>query len=147
MNAASLLAPTAVWIPCDPVTVQHLEWLHTHLDFEDPFNATVFTIACLAFWLQAQLREPLFDAAFDPRLHISCNSIKFSVASSNRGYGKGWLPHMKTKSHSHWLLFMDSKCTNSVCHALKWHLSSNSLVPETTPLFTFETLNGSWRLM
>jgi len=46
--------------------IQHLEWLCTHLDFEDPFDATVFAIACLAFWLQAQLRELLFDAPFDP---------------------------------------------------------------------------------
>jgi len=104
----------------------------------------VFAIACLAFWSQARLGELLFYAAFDPHLHITCDGIKFGMSTSNRCYGKGWLPCTKTKPGSDWLLFTDSQCTNSTCCSLKWHLSSNSLVPNAAPLLAFKTLDGTW---
>ena len=88
-KAASLLAPTIECRPHDPVTIQHLKQLHTCLNFDDPFDAAVFAIACLAFWLQAQLGELLFEATFDPQLHITCGSIMFGMSSSNKSYGKG----------------------------------------------------------
>jgi len=97
--AASLLAPTVLWCPHELVTIQHLEWLCISLDFFNPFDAAVFTIACLSFWSQAHLGELLFSAAFDPQLHIACDSINFGVSSSERCYGKGWLPCTKTKLH------------------------------------------------
>src|SRR5882724_4660157 len=49
----------------DNVTIQHIECLCTSLDFEDPFDATVFTVSCLAFWSQAHLGELLFEKSFD----------------------------------------------------------------------------------
>jgi len=83
-KATSLLAPMTAWKACDPVTIQHLNMLHTHLDFEDPFDVTIFAVACLAFWSQARLGELLFDNAFDPLLHIAWNGIIFGVTTSNR---------------------------------------------------------------
>ena len=53
LKATSLLAPKIVWRPCKPVTIQHLEYLCICLDFDDLFDAAIFDIACLAFWLQA----------------------------------------------------------------------------------------------
>jgi len=44
---------------------------HACLDFDDPFDATVFAIAFLAFWSQACLGELLFKKGFDPSLHIT----------------------------------------------------------------------------
>ena len=143
-KATSLLAPAIKQKPCEPVTIQHLECLCTCLNFDDPFDATVFAIACLAFWSQARLGELLFDSTYDPQHHIAHGGIVFGMSSSNRGYGKGWLPRTKTKPQGDWLLFTDSECANSACHAPKWHLFSNSIVPDSGPLFAFETLDGLW---
>jgi len=70
-QAASLLAPKPSQKLCGPMTIQHLECLCAGLDFDDPFDTSVFAIACLAFWSQACLRELLLDKAFDPSLQMT----------------------------------------------------------------------------
>jgi len=99
VETATRLAPESMQKACDPITIQHLEWLCTGLDLNDPFNTSMFAMACLTFWSQMHLRELLFEFNFDPLLHITHNSILFGVTMSNRHYRKGWLPCMKTKPH------------------------------------------------
>ena len=96
-QAAALLAPKRLLKPRDPVTIQHLKCLRSGLNFGDPFDASVFAMACLAFWSQAHLGELIFDNAFDPSLHMTRSGVIFGKTSSNHAYGKCWHLCMKTK--------------------------------------------------
>jgi len=129
------------------MTIQHLECLHASLDFDDPFDASIFAMACLTFWSQVHLGELIFDKTFDPSLYMARSRVTFSKTSNNHAYGKCWHPRMKTKLNGDWLLFTDSECANSAYHALKWHLFSNSALSDAVPLFMFETLDGGWSPM
>ena len=73
--------------------------------------------------------------------------LAFGLSSSNCLYGKCWLPHMKTKLCSKWLLFTDSQCATSELCVLKFHLFVNACLPKSLPLFIFETFNGGWSPM
>jgi len=50
--------------------IQHLECLCHDLDFDDPFDVSVYTLACLAFWSQARLGKLSFENVFDPLVHV-----------------------------------------------------------------------------
>jgi len=113
VKAAARLAPHTSRRKRDPLTIQHLECLRNDLDFEDPFDASVYALACLAFWSQARLGELSFDNAFDPLTHVVRGSLAFGSSSSNRLYGKCWLPRTKMKPLGDWLLFTDSQCATS----------------------------------
>jgi len=45
----------------DPVTIDHIWALHSHLDHTDAFDIT--------FWCCYRLGELLIDAPFDPKAH------------------------------------------------------------------------------
>ena len=64
VKAAALLAPHTSRRKYDPMTIQYLECLHNNLDFEDPFDASVYSLTCLMFWSQAHLGELSYDNAF-----------------------------------------------------------------------------------
>ena len=100
----------------------------------------VFALACLAFWSQARLGELLFEKEFNPTL--ARGSITFSVTSSNRKYGKCWLPRTKTKPNHDWILFTDSECANSAYRALKIHVLTNSRLSEDVPLLPLKPLTA-----
>src|SRR5882724_8533983 len=146
-QAAALLAPKHFQKLCDPMTIQHLECLCSGLNFDDPFDASIFAMACLAFWSQAHLGELIFDNSFDPSLHMTRSGVMFGKTLNDCAYGKCWHPRMKTKPNGDWLLFTDSECVNSAYCALRWHLSSNSGLSSAVPLFAFETLDGGWSPM
>src|SRR5882724_11196875 len=101
-QAAALLTPTHSQKLCDPVTIQHLECLHSGLNFYNPFDASVFAMACLAFWSQAHLGELIFNNSFDPSLHMTRSGVMFSKTSSNHAYSKCWHLQTKIKLNGDW---------------------------------------------
>jgi len=54
---------------------------------------------------------------------------------------------MKTKEKGDEVNITDSTCSCSATSALEHHLSSNTSIPETAPLFTFELADGQWAPM
>jgi len=95
-QAATLLAPKCSQKPHEPMTIQHLECLHSGLNFYDPFDASIFAMACLAFWSQVRLSELSFDKYFDPSLQMIRSGVIFRKTSSNHAYSKCW--HLRTKT-------------------------------------------------
>jgi hypothetical protein len=69
------------------------------------------------------------------------------TASNNRAYICFRLPRTKTKPKGDNVTLTDSQCSCSATVALGHHLSTNSAIPASAPLFAFETTDGSWALM
>ena len=148
LKASASLAPSSSSRPKHaPVTIDHIRSLRRHLDFTDPFEVTVFAIACVAFWAQACLGELIFDGSFDPALHASRRDFTLSCSTSGCCYGKLWVPRTKTKPLGDSLMFTESSCECSAVAALLTHLQTNSSIPSSAPIFAFETLNGSFSPM
>jgi hypothetical protein len=49
-GAAKLVPPESKRDLRDPVTIEHIKALRKHLDLSNAFDASVFAIACIAFW-------------------------------------------------------------------------------------------------
>jgi len=130
------------------VTIEHLRALHNHLDLTNAFDIAVFTLACITFWSCCHLGELLIDSSFDPRAHIAHSTkIARGVATNSTRFINFMVPCTKTESDGTQINMSDSACECSATTAFEHHLSSNTLIPSTAPLFAFETSNGSWALM
>ena len=70
VKAAALLAPHMSCRLHDPMLIQHLECLCSDLDFDDPFNVSVYALAYHEFWSQACLGKLSFENVFDPLVHV-----------------------------------------------------------------------------
>ena len=148
LKASVSLAPTSSTRPKrTPITIDHIRSLRCHLDFTDPFEVTVFAVACVMFWAQACLGKLIFDGMFDPALHASRRDFTLSCSTSGRCYGKLWVPQTKMKPLGDLLMFTDSNCECSTVAAILTHLQTNLSIPSSAPVFTFETLDGSFSPM
>jgi len=66
-NGSATAAPSAsTRSPRPPVTLAHLNVLHRALNLANTFDASVFAVACFAFWCQCHLNELCIDSTFDP---------------------------------------------------------------------------------
>jgi len=63
---------------------------------------------------------------------------------NNLSFTKFHIPHMKMKERGDDITLTDTLCDCSLVLALDHHLKSNTTIPDVTPLFAFETSNGSW---
>ena len=143
----SLAPPSSIRPKRDPVTISHLRSLLHHLDFTDPFDVTIWAIACVSFWAQARLGEVTFDGDFDPSLHATRSGINLNRTDTGCKYGKIWVPRTKTKPQGDWLMFTDSGCACSALTILQAHLNINSSPPASAPLFAFETADKKFAPM
>jgi len=57
------------------------------------------------------------------------------------------IPHMKTEVNETSIYISDSMCGCSAISTFEYHLLSNYNMPASSPLFAFETLDGSWTPM
>jgi len=150
VEGAGNLAPKSSIEPKrDPVTLQHLQALRKNLDLTNSFDASVFAVACIAFWSCCRLGELLIDTDFDPARQVSrSTAIKRGTASNGIRYSKFHIPSSKTKGlKGDDINISDSTCDCSAYSAFEHHLSANSKVPGDAPLFAYETADGGWSPM
>ncbi|KAG1783493.1 hypothetical protein EV702DRAFT_945077, partial [Suillus placidus] len=131
-----------------PVTLEHMHALFRGLDFSNAFDSAVFAVASIAFWCCCRLGELVIDSPnrFHSSRHVSRSSpIRRCFPLKGTPYTVFHIPWTKT-SHGDGTDIIASKMndpTNPVT-AFNHHLSVNSSIPPSSPLFSFETEGGSW---
>lgn len=147
IEGASRSIPESSHLPKrDPVTLQHLQTLCSHLDLTTSFNVAIFAVACVAFWSCCRLGELLIDLDFDPNLHVSRSvPVKCGTAANGLPYCSFHIPSSKTKgSKGANIIISDSTCKCSAVTTFNHHLAANTKVPHNAPLFAFKTADGNW---
>jgi len=108
----------------------------------------VFAVAWIAFWCCCRLGELLVDAKFDPDAHIARSTlITRGMAANCTKYTNFVILRTKTSMEGASIYMSDSTCDCSATSAFEHHLSSNTNIPSSAPLFAFETANRSWAPM
>ncbi|KAG1783772.1 hypothetical protein EV702DRAFT_1209359 [Suillus placidus] len=146
------LTPESSKRPCrPPVTLEHMHALFCCLDLSNAFDASVFTVASIAFWSCCRLAELIINSvnSFDPMQHVAC-SIKITrVSPSNSvSWSSFPAPWLKTTLGAGAKIIMSrvDDFTNPVS-ALNHHISANSsrrMGPMTHPWFLAHC-NQVWR--
>ncbi|KAH9848675.1 hypothetical protein C2E23DRAFT_738921 [Lenzites betulinus] len=134
-----------------PVTLEHMHALKIGLDLSDAFDAAVYALACAAFWGCRRLGELLLPSAnaFDTEKHVARGAKPaFRVLPGGATYAIFHIPWTKTTkmAGADIILTANSDATNPVL-ALRHHLQANAAIPDSAPLFAFETASGGWAPM
>jgi len=140
-QGATKMAPHSSQLPRrDPVTIEHIQALHRHLDHTNTFNIAVFTIACVAFWCCCRLGELIIDTPFDPKAHVSQSTkIMQGTMSNELKYIHFDVPHTKMKADNDHINILDSTCDCSATRAFEHHMDTNIDISPNAPLFTFDS--------
>jgi hypothetical protein len=134
-----------------PVTLEHMHALFRGLDLSNAFDASVFAVACTAFWSCCRLGKLIIISAnvFDPSRHAA-RSAPFACRSPLEGtkYSVLHIPWTKT-SHVEGADIILSNLDNitNAYTAVNHHLNANASVPLNAPFFAYETSNGQWAAM
>jgi len=148
-KGATKLAPSDSRHPkrC-PITLEHLDALRRHLDLTNSFDATVYAVACVAFWACCRLGELLVTSrgAFNLQRDISRGCLKTrGVAKFGRRFTMLHLPKTKTKGQQGEDIYLiDCPLLSNPVNAFEHHLASNPHVPEDAPLFAWQSADGGW---
>ncbi|KAG2748548.1 DNA breaking-rejoining enzyme [Suillus brevipes Sb2] len=131
-----------------PVTLDHMHALFCDLDLSNAFDASVFAVASVSFWCCCRLGELVIDSPtrFNPSRHVSRTmSVRRCLPKNGTEYTVFHIPWTKT-THGEGADIIASKLddpTNPVS-ALNHHLAANVAIPDSAPLFAFETSDGNW---
>ncbi|KAI0633889.1 hypothetical protein C8Q77DRAFT_1195987 [Trametes polyzona] len=134
-----------------PVTLEHMHALRAGLDLTDAFDASVYAVACTAFWGCRRLGELIVQSTnrFDPARHVARSAaVGFRDLPDGGKYATFHIPWSKTTGVAGATITVTS--VNDACNpvtALQHHLRANRSVPAHAPLFAFETAIGSWAPM
>ncbi|RDB16022.1 hypothetical protein Hypma_003463 [Hypsizygus marmoreus] len=135
-----------------PVTIKALTVLKSSLDLSNAFDAAVWAVASVAFWSCCRLGELVIPSPnlFDPSCHVAHSSRLPCISRLNNGtaYATFHIPWTKTTLQEGADISITSR-NHVTCplEALKHHLTANSLIPDSAPLFAFETAGGGWAPM
>jgi len=114
------------------MTIQHLNMLPHYLIY-DPFEAAIFTVACLAFWSQAWLARTTLQQCLQ---HLAAYHMNGLILCDQWAIG----------DMGRTGFFMDSKCANSAYCALNGTCPLTLSCPKL-PAVHLENLDGSWSPM
>ncbi|KAG1873415.1 DNA breaking-rejoining enzyme [Suillus tomentosus] len=129
-----------------PVTLEHMHTLFRCLDLSNSFDAAVYSTASVAFWSCCRLGELIVPSlnTFDPTRHVSRSvSISHRTTPGGAKYASFHIPWTKT-THGEGDFITVSKIDDPTnpYDALVHHISANTAVPPSAPLFAFETDSG-----
>ena len=135
-----------------PVTIEHLYALRSGLDLTNSFDAAIWAIACIAFWSCCRLGELVIPSTntFDPLKHVDQSEKPiFSTASNGTEFATFHIPWTKTTLQEGADISVTAHPQDPSCPiaALRHHISCNTKLPSSAPMFTFETANGGWSPM
>jgi hypothetical protein len=134
-----------------PVTLEHMHALFRGLDLSNAFDASVFAVACTAFWSCCRLGELIIVNAnsFDPSRHVSrSSSFTRRIPPEGVKYSVLHIPWTKT-SHvdSADVIISNLDDITNAFTAMNHHLTANATVPPHAPFFAYETAEGGWAAM
>ncbi|KAF9455208.1 hypothetical protein BDZ94DRAFT_1316512 [Collybia nuda] len=149
---SNYLCPSPNFAKRPLVTIEAMVALKAGLDLSNAFDAAVWAVVCIAFWSYCRLGELLIPSLnlFDNAKHVSCASIPTSDHTLPNGtaYTTFHIPWTKTTAREGADISITSR--QHVCcplAALRHHTSANILIPDTAPMFSFETADGAWAPM
>ncbi|KAG2127253.1 uncharacterized protein EDB93DRAFT_1096636, partial [Suillus bovinus] len=129
-----------------PVTLEHMYTLFHCLDLSNSFNAAVHCTISVAFWSCCRLSELIIPSqnVFDSTHHVSHSvSITHRTTPGGAKYASFYILWTKTM-HGKGDFITISKIDDPMnpYDTLVHHISANSAVPPSAPLFAFETKSG-----
>ncbi|KAF8220543.1 hypothetical protein L208DRAFT_1333183 [Tricholoma matsutake] len=143
-----LVPPSSKRAKCPPMTIEALVALKSGLDLSNAFDVAVWAVASVAFWSCCCLGKLLVPSQnlFNPAKHMSRDVLP--ILHNGMEHATFHIPWTKTTAAVGADISVTA-CIHVTCPllALRHHLSTNSLVPNTAPLFTFETADGGWAPM
>jgi hypothetical protein len=146
-----LTPPTSKRAKRKPVTIEHMHALRDGLDLSSAFDSAVWACAATAFCGCCRLGELLIPSpgAFNPKKHVSRGTtVKFDRVRAGPEFVSFHVPWTKTtKECGADIILTATKTPVDPVSAFRHHLSANSAVPASAPLFAFETLDGGWAPM
>jgi len=136
--------PVQSFLPkCAPVTLAHLQVLHSSVNLNDTFDAALFAIATIAFWCQCHISEVCVDHSFNTSLNAHHDTPqKSGYMASNIMFHAFWAPQTKTKPWGEFIMWTDSGCNCSTQWAFTNHLKVNSHVPLSAHLLASSQRTG-----
>lgn len=151
-GVAKLCPPELKRAKRPPVTIEAMVALGEGLDLSLSFDAAVWAVACVAFWSCCRLGELVIPSpgAFSPDKHVSRASAPSSFISPALGATSTvfHIPWTKTTLQDGADISVTSRPHISCpIWALRHHLAANSAVPDSAPLFSYETADGSYAPM
>jgi hypothetical protein len=133
-----------------PVTAEHLYALRRGLDLTNSFDASVWAVACVAFWSCCRLGELLIPSpnAFDPVKHAARGADLTFGSINDTNYASLHIPWTKTTGVEGAIISITSRDDPSCpLAALEHHLQCNRDIPASAPFFSYRTGAGSWSPM
>jgi hypothetical protein len=129
-----------------PVTLEHMHTLFRHLNLSNSFDAAVYCTASVAFWSCCRLGKLIIQSlnSFDPTRHVSRSVlIAYRTTPGGAKYASFHIPWTKTTQGQGDLVTVSKidDPTNPY-DALVHHITANSAVPSSAPLFAFKTDSG-----
>ncbi|KAF8063614.1 hypothetical protein FPV67DRAFT_1507341 [Lyophyllum atratum] len=149
---AKLVPPSSKRAKRPPVTIEALTTLKSGLDLTNSFDSAVWAVASVAFWSCCRLGELVIPSPnlFNAIKHVSRSTIPISFGRLADGteHATFHIPWTKTTVQLGADISVTSR-SHDTCPiaALRHHLSVNSLIPTSAPLFSFETAAGGWAPM
>ncbi|KAF9516517.1 hypothetical protein BS47DRAFT_1441504 [Hydnum rufescens UP504] len=129
-----------------PVLIAHLEALRLNLDLiSNPFDISVYMVACCAFWGVSRLGELVISSSSDrepeKRVHRECAFSWDYLPDTTTLSGAHWhIPWTKTTQFCGATMVLTDLADMADCSpvkALKHHLSCSSTLPMSANLFTY----------
>lgn len=147
-GVSKMVPETSKRPPRPPVTIAHMHALFKGLDLTNSFDAAVWAVAAVAFWCCCRLGELVIPAAskFDPAYHVSRGAhVQFRSTPNGKEHASFQVPWTKTTGfNGAKIIGVDNGNIISPTLALRHHLRANSSVPDTAPMFAYETSSSSW---
>ncbi|KIK78242.1 hypothetical protein PAXRUDRAFT_16977 [Paxillus rubicundulus Ve08.2h10] len=149
-----MVPPSSKRSKCPPVTLEALIILGKGLDSSSYLDLAIWATACVAFWSCCRLGELLIPSSnlFSPQKHVSCSILPLSncflTNEDLTHFCSFHIPWTKTMKELGADISVTSRphitCPFIALHA---HLTINSDLPSSAPLFSFKLPKGSGRAL
>ncbi|KZV63019.1 DNA breaking-rejoining enzyme, partial [Peniophora sp. CONT] len=139
--------------PRPPVTVEHLTALRERLNFDDPLEACVYAVACVAFWSVCRLGELLpVSEDYDHARVVKRSAVRFDKITKARDGTLSLTFHIPYDKVKHELgadiCVPNMAVQTSAINALRFHLLRSSRdLPGNAPLFAYAEGHGGYRVL
>ncbi|KIK73504.1 hypothetical protein PAXRUDRAFT_75598, partial [Paxillus rubicundulus Ve08.2h10] len=153
-GVSKMVPPSSKCSKCPPITLEALIILGKGLDNSSYFDSAIWATTCITFWSCSCLGELIIPSPnlFSPQKHISCSILPLSncflTNEDLTHFCSFHIPWTKTTRE----LGTDISITSQphIIYpfiTLHTHITINSGLPSSAPLFSFKLLNRPWQAL
>ncbi|KAJ7668534.1 hypothetical protein DFH06DRAFT_1038988, partial [Mycena polygramma] len=148
-NGVSKLVPeSSKRPPRPPVSNRHMAALHNHLDMSNTFDSAVLACADSGYFGCNRLGEllPISSTSFDPTRFATRENVSFGTDNHGIHFYDIKAPWTKTTGFEGASLLVSEQAELDPISTMHHHLVINRAVPDSSPLFSFQTAKG-WSVL